>query len=126
MLIKAWMNYFGESQIAKLIEEFCMKVSMLRAVLLLGATFFIVACGSAKKEPKPPIDNPVVGYSACTEPRPEVCTQQYLPVCAKKDTGIRCVTTPCPSTENVTYSNACSACADKKVYGYRTGACEAK
>ena len=27
------------------------------------------------------------------------------------DTGIRCITTPCPSTEQVTKSSSCSACA---------------
>ncbi len=60
----------------------------------------------------------------CKEPRPEICTKEYLPVCAQKDTGVRCVTTPCPSTEDVTYSNACVACSDSKVHGYVAGACK--
>lgn len=59
----------------------------------------------------------------CTEPRPEICTQQYDPVCAEKDTGIRCITTPCPSTDNVTYGNGCSACTDPEVYSYTPGEC---
>jgi len=63
-------------------------------------------------------------YTECHEPRPEMCTREYRPVCAKRDTGIRCVTTPCPSLENVTKSNACTACSDVKVYGYTRGACE--
>ncbi|MEN8136718.1 MAG: hypothetical protein ABFS18_14475 [Thermodesulfobacteriota bacterium] len=60
---------------------------------------------------------------ACLEPRPQICTHDYNPVCATRDTGIRCVTTPCPTTENKTYSNGCSACSDKNVISYRPGRC---
>lgn len=37
----------------------------------------------------------------------KICTTQYDPVCGRRDTGIRCVTTPCPSSELKTYSNSC-------------------
>jgi hypothetical protein len=60
----------------------------------------------------------------CGSPRPDVCSFQYRPVCASKDTGVRCITTPCPSTEWQTYGNACTACSEPKVYGYRDGSCE--
>ncbi len=60
----------------------------------------------------------------CKSPRPDICTQEYLPVCATRDNGIRCITTPCPSTENATYSNACSACADADVFHYRPEECQ--
>ena len=60
----------------------------------------------------------------CTLPRPEVCAEIYQPVCAIRDTGIRCVTTPCDSTEQVEYANACSACSDPEVIGYIDGRCE--
>lgn len=83
--------------------------------ILLGLS--LIACQSGSK-PKDPFSNT---FTQCKSPRPEVCTKEYLPVCASKDTGIRCVTTPCPSRQNVTYSNACSACADPKVYGYISG-----
>jgi predicted methyltransferase len=59
----------------------------------------------------------------CTEPRRPMCTREYRPVCADVDTGIRCITTPCPSVEQKTYANGCTACADSKVLGYREGAC---
>ena len=59
----------------------------------------------------------------CREPRPEMCTQEYRPVCATRDNGVRCVTTPCDSTEDVTYSNGCMACADPSVYFFRADAC---
>ena len=50
---------------------------------------------------------------ACTEPRPQVCTQDYRPVCAvRQDGGFN------------TYSNGCSACSDPAVTGYRDGTCE--
>lgn len=64
-----------------------------------------------------------VPYTTCSDPRPEACTMQYDPVCADKDNGIRCITTPCPSTDKVTYGNGCSACGDKDVYGYIPGEC---
>ena len=72
--------------------------------------------GTPAAEPvPPPVIDPGRGdgsaMNTCSTPRPEACTLQYLPVCATVDTGIRCVTTPCPSTVQKTYGNACSACA---------------
>jgi len=50
---------------------------------------------------------------SCPVPRPEVCTQEYRPVCAqRKDRSVK------------TFSNGCSACTDPSVRGYREGACE--
>lgn len=48
----------------------------------------------------------------CKDPRPEMCTMNYLPVC-----GI--------SSDNSekTYSNGCTACSHPEVIGYRKGAC---
>ena len=63
---------------------------------------------------------------ACKEPRLQMCTKEYRPVCAKVDTGIRCVKAPCPSSKAVTKPNACIACADKDVFSYIEGACEIK
>lgn len=60
----------------------------------------------------------------CTDPRPQICTREYRPVCGLRDTGIRCITTPCPSTERKTYSNACSACSDPDVLEYTPGECD--
>lgn len=59
----------------------------------------------------------------CQDPRPEICTREYRPVCALRDTGVRCVTTPCASTEWRTYGNACTACSDADVIGYGDGEC---
>jgi len=104
----AWkhMPYFLKSSVIVMLFSVC--------------AIMITACGSGNKQ----VSNPFQGALVCKDPRPEICTNEYEPVCANKDNGIRCVTTPCPSTDKVTYANACSACADKKVFSYVPGACE--
>ena len=49
----------------------------------------------------------------CTEPRPQICTREYRPVCAQLQNG-----------RSKTYATACTACADSDVAGYVGGACE--
>ncbi len=91
--------------------------------LLLSAMLGCAQAGSTA--PPAPIPSvPVQDVTACSEPRPQMCTMDYTPVCAQRDTGIRCVTTPCPASEWKTYSNGCSACSDPDVSGYRTGPCD--
>lgn len=48
----------------------------------------------------------------------------YRPRCATRDNGVRCITAPCVSIETATYANACSACADAKVFYHVPGACD--
>jgi len=43
------------------------------------------------------------------ENSPVACMADYAPVCGQIDTGIRCITTPCPATEEKTFSNSCNA-----------------
>lgn len=63
----------------------------------------------------------------CRMPRPEVCTREFRPVCALRDTGMRCESPPCiDATEWVTRPNACDACTDPRVIGHRPGACDAE
>lgn len=81
------------------------------------AGLFLAGCSA--RTVQPPED-----FKQCSDPRPQMCTREYKPVCANRDTGIRCVTTPCPAAEWKTYGNACDACSDKAVTGYRPGACE--
>jgi hypothetical protein len=76
-------------------------------------------------EPAPPREQPPQPVM-CKDPRPEMCPQIYDPVCATRDTGIRCITAPCPSSEQKTMGNACSACSDPKVSSYVKGECPAK
>lgn len=49
----------------------------------------------------------------CPDPRPEVCTREYRPVCGYA-AGMRMGTT---------YGNDCEACADPSVEGWLPGAC---
>jgi hypothetical protein len=52
------------------------------------------------------------GATACEDPRPQVCTMDYTPVCATlTDDSVK------------TYSNGCSACADAKVKSWVADAC---
>ncbi len=93
------------------------------ALLTMAVLSLNTACQSTPTEaPQPKENKPFI--ISCTDPRPEICTQEYIPVCAAKDTSVRCVTTPCPSTEKVTYGNACTACSDAKVVSHIAGACE--
>ncbi len=93
--------------------------------ILLGAlaiTLLTTSCQDNKSKTSNP--KPSMGaYTECKDPRPQACTREFRPVCSNVDTGVRCVTTPCPSTTKKTSSNACTACADPKVYGYWANAC---
>jgi len=66
-----------------------------------------------------------VSFHECTDEQKQnqICTLDYRPVCGIVDNGIRCITTPCASTDAKTYGNACGACADQAI-GYHEGACE--
>jgi len=50
--------------------------------------------------------------TACTDPRPQVCTLEYNPTCAVLATG-----------ERKEYASPCNACADDQVASYEPGAC---
>lgn len=49
----------------------------------------------------------------CEDPRPEMCTMDYRPVCGLDSKG----------NEN-TFSNGCSACSNKFILSYQSGACD--
>ena len=49
----------------------------------------------------------------CPEVRPQICTQDYNPVCARQEDG-----------SWKTYPNGCTACGNPKVVGYGKGECK--
>ncbi|MCW9047405.1 MAG: hypothetical protein OQK46_04940 [Gammaproteobacteria bacterium] len=49
----------------------------------------------------------------CVSPKPEVCTNEYAPVCGFEADG-----------NHRTFSNACTACSDAEVNSYDEGACK--
>ncbi len=73
-------------------------------IMVTGLT--LAGCNSS-----PPA--PVVSGTQCTEPRPQVCTMEYAPVCATLVTG-----------GTADYSSGCNACADDAVSSYEQGQCD--
>ncbi len=53
------------------------------------------------------------GPTSCSEPRPQVCTMIYAPVCAEHNGG-----------RFETHASACNACADDTTLAYVDGLCE--
>ena len=102
---------------------------LIHILLLLGCAVAISGCkddSATSKESNTQSDELQSGtenYVNCPEVRPEMCTQMYDPVCGLMDSGIRCITTPCPSVIHKTFGNACTACSDEKVTGYVDGEC---
>ncbi len=78
----------------------------------------------------------IPGLAACnpvTEPRLYHCSDLDAqascagiagPVCARVDTGVRCIQPPCPSSSLRQYEQACTACNNDKVDIVFTGSCE--
>jgi hypothetical protein len=77
--------------------------------LMAGLILLLGACTTA-----PPVEPTMVTVTqVCEEPRPQVCTMDYRPVCASlTDGGIK------------TYANGCTACGDAAVSSWTEGACE--
>lgn len=104
-------------------------IKHITAFVFLLSLSSLMSCQSPKQSntnsvpASPAVITNSTNATQCKDPRSAMCTKEYRPVCATRDTGVRCVTTPCPSTELVTKSNACTACADEKVSSYVLGRC---
>jgi len=55
---------------------------------------------------------PDVKLIQCSEPRPEVCTQHYQPVCGFEH-----------DDNHKTFPNACTACSNPEIVSYYDGKC---
>jgi len=88
---------------------------MVSRTILLLCTIALAAC-------KP---NPTPQLYECSALNQEIsCKELTGEVCARVDTGVRCIVPPCPSSELKIYADACSACNDKKVDLVFTGPCD--
>lgn len=77
-------------------------LASLAIAILLGA------CASTDADKKMPAADATI----CQDPRPQVCTMDYRPVCGtQKDGSVK------------TYSNGCGACADIEVISWVENAC---
>ncbi len=78
---------------------------LLGCLLIVSFSFIMFGCSSVSN------NGPSAELTPC-EARPEMCTMDYVPVCGELDDGTQ-----------KTYSNACNACADPRVTGYRPDPC---
>ena len=92
-----------------------------KGFIVFVGLFFLIACHD--KKPTPKSKGPVNDFVVCTEPRPDICSQDYGPICGQVSTGVVCVTTPCPSTKTIPFANGCVACSSKDTIGYWNRTC---
>ena len=82
------------------------------AVFLVITVLMAPGCASVQNKNTVPGETGSRGLILCPEPRPEICTQEYRPVCAQLS-----------DDSFGEYANWCTACADGDVVGYREGNC---
>lgn len=103
--------------------------------MLLGVAFLWGCQGGAAPSAGQKTERPA-NLVDCPEKRPEICTQQYDPVCGFAAPGVPLGDGQSSGKEwargdaiqpnpHRTFGNACSACAKPDVIGYTPGACEA-
>ncbi len=82
---------------------------MLMVVVLTSFLFTACSPEATNSEGAPA----AAALTACSDPRPQICTADYNPVCGSLG-----------GDSYKTFSNGCSACSDAGVSGHRPGACE--
>ncbi len=87
---------------------------MLRITnILLLATFSQLSISCASYSEKYDINEPgATDVILCEEPRPQICTREYKPVCATLQDG-----------SSKTYATGCTSCSDSSVKSYQPGEC---
>jgi len=76
----------------------------MRSACGIAALILLSACAGTPEVPEAAI--------SCSEPRPLVCTMEFLPTCAVLSAGGR-----------KEFASPCTACADTAVTGYVAGPC---
>jgi len=89
-------------------------LKVLRLLPIISLGLLLVGCTTNSDE-KIDLNEPgALDIILCEEPRPQICTREYDPVCATLKDG---------STR--TGATGCTSCSDTEVVGYKKGACEA-
>ena len=85
-----------------------------RTFILISSALLSVACATLNDENNNMKHEPgALDVILCEEPRSQICTREYDPVCAKLQDG-----------HVKTYATGCTSCADPQVKSYTKGACE--
>ena len=85
-------------------------IDIYKVILLVLISVLFSACAADDEKNIEPL---LSGLTICEDPRPQICTREYNPVCATyKDASKK------------TGATGCSACSDPEVIGYIMGACE--
>ncbi len=92
-------------------KNFKYSSSRLMLALLLYPCLILIGCSTVAETKN--IKTSESKITICKDPRPQICTLNYLPVCATTK-----------NEKEKTYANGCTACSDKTVVSYREGACE--
>jgi hypothetical protein len=88
-------------------------LKLLRSLLLVSLSLLSISCATTVDEKNEFNNEPgALDLILCEEPRPQVCTREYNPVCGTLQDG---------STK--TGSTGCTSCSDPDVVGYQMGVC---
>ena len=85
------------------------RMSRVCAGILYGAITLLAGCATSAGDPAAAV---APSAQICKDPRPQVCTMDYRPVCANMEGG-----------SLKTYANGCGACSVGRVIGWVEGAC---
>ena len=89
-------------------------LKVLRLLPVISLAILAAGCATSSDEKNNLNEPGVLDIILCEEPRPQICTREYDPVCATlKDGSTRIGAT------------GCTSCSDSEVVGYKKGACEA-
>ena len=84
---------------------------MIYILLLAALSQLSISCASYSE--KNDINEPgATDVILCEEPRPQICTREYNPVCATLQDG-----------SSKTYATGCTSCSDSSVRAYQAGEC---
>jgi hypothetical protein len=88
-------------------------LKLLRSILLVSLSLLSISCATTDDEKNEFNNEPgALDLILCEEPRPQICTREYNPVCGTLQNG---------STK--TGSTGCTSCSDTDVVGYKMGVC---